>query len=149
MSNEDLSGPWQLHTASRGIDTGDFAKRGSDADDNQRDENPTPDDDNGAAANDGVDEGGGEAVGNRGENKGHEGDLGGRAIARQLGLVAQGLEEVVGIVLGGHSRSGVVGLGVHFAGAVGGVVASHHDGGRQEDVVMCGRKMDKAAGVGQ
>lgn len=112
-----------MRTSCSRVNTGNFTKRSSNADDNQRDENPAPDDIAGATADERVEEGGGETVGNGGEDKGHEGDLGGRAVARQLGLVAQGLEEVVGIVLDGEA-GGVVLVPVlvvlvHLGGAVG------------------------------
>jgi len=110
-------------TSGSGIDTRDFTKRGSDTDDDEGDEDPAPDDVDGAAADERVDERGGEAVGDRGEHKGHEGDLERGAVARQLRLVSEVLEQLVGRLglADRQTRRRVLELGIHVAGA-GGVV---------------------------
>lgn len=84
-------------TGSR-VDTGDLTERGGDTKNDQRDDNPAPDDDNGSTTLEGVVEGRGETVGDRGEDERHEGDMEGRARAHKLGLVAHLVEEVVGRV---------------------------------------------------
>lgn len=81
-----------------GVDAGDLAQRGSDTHDDQGDGEPAPDDVGGPSADDGVVEGRGQTVGDGGEDKGHEGDLQGGPRAHQLGLVAHGGEQLVGIV---------------------------------------------------
>lgn len=131
-------------TSGRGIDARDFTERGSDADNDEGDEDPAPDDVDGAAADERVVERGGEAIGNGGEDKGHEGDLEGGAVARQLGLVAEVLEQLVGRldVAGRQAARGLFELGVHVAGARGVVldVARGH-GGRE-------RARERAGGGG-
>jgi hypothetical protein len=88
-----------VDTAGGGIDTGDFTQGGGDADDDEGDSDPSPDDVDGTAADQRVVERGCETVGDGGEDKGHEGDLEGRAVAAQLGLVAEVLEQLVGRLL--------------------------------------------------
>jgi hypothetical protein len=80
------------------IDTGDFTKRSSDTDNNERDGEPSPDNVDGTAANQRVSQGCSETVGNRSEDEGHEGDLESRTVSRQLSLVAKVLEELIGSV---------------------------------------------------
>lgn len=88
-----------MSTSGRGIDTRDFTKGRGDTDDDCRDQEPAPDDVDGPAPDEGVVEGGGETVGNGGQDKGHEGHLQRGAGARQLRLVAEVLEELVGSVI--------------------------------------------------
>ena len=83
-------------TSSCRIDTGDFTKRRSYTDDNERDGDPTPNNVDGTTADKRIGQGGSETVGNGSEDEGHEGDLEGRAVSRQLSLVAQVLEELIG-----------------------------------------------------
>jgi hypothetical protein len=80
------------------IDTGDFTKRRSNTDNNERDGEPSPDNVDGAAANQRVSQGCSETVGNGSEDEGHEGDLKSRTVSRQLSLVAKVLEELIGSV---------------------------------------------------
>lgn len=98
------------------VDGRDLAQRGGHAEDDETDEHPAPDDDDGTSALKRVVERRGQAVGDRGQHEGHEGDVPGRAGAHQLGLVAEGFEQlvgrvVVGIGLAGARRCGPVGPG--------------------------------------
>lgn len=64
-----------IDAASRGIDRGDFAQRSRHAQDDGRDDDPAPDDHDRPAVLQRVVHGGGQAVGNRGQHKGHEGHV--------------------------------------------------------------------------
>ncbi|KAI6772914.1 hypothetical protein HG530_003872 [Fusarium avenaceum] len=75
-------------------------ERSSNTDNDHRDSEPSPDDVDGAAANQRVGQGCSETVGDGSEDEGHEGDLERRAISRKLSLVAHGLEELIGRVRG-------------------------------------------------
>lgn len=116
-------------TSSSGIDTRDLTERRSDTDDDDGHGDPSPDNVDGTAANQRVYERRGQAVGDRGQHEGHEGDLGGRPVTLQLGLVAQVLEQVVGLVLGVGDTARAAGLVVHDAsGVLLGEVCGRHGG---------------------
>jgi hypothetical protein len=87
-----------LFTSSSRIDTGDFTERASNTDNDEGDGEPAPDDVDGTASDQRVNQGGSETVGDGSEDEGHEGDLEGRAVTRQLSLVAQVLEELVSAI---------------------------------------------------
>lgn len=95
-----------VSTSGSRINTGDFTERRSDTDDDQRHAEPTPNDVDGATASKGVKHRGSQTVGNGRENEGHEGDLESRAVALELGLVAQRLEHVVGSAIVGAGGTG-------------------------------------------
>ena len=84
-----------VNTSSGRIDTGDFTERASNTDNDEGDGEPAPDDVDGTASNQRVNQGGSETVGDGSEDEGHEGDLEGRAVTRQLSLVAEVLEELI------------------------------------------------------
>lgn len=88
------------------VDGRDLAQRGGHAEDDETDEHPAPDDDDGTSALQRVVERRGQAVGDRGQNEGHEGDVPGRAGAHQFGLVAEGFEQLVGRVVVGIGLAG-------------------------------------------
>jgi len=121
---QNKAGQWSC-TSSSGIDTGDFTERRSDADNDERDGDPSPDNIDGTTANNWETKTSSETVGNRREDEGHEGDLESRTITRQLGLVAQVLEEIIGgdVVASGAVTLASFGFGLHHAvGAAGAVV---------------------------
>lgn len=82
-------------TSGSGIDARDFTKGYGNTDNDGRDQEPAPDDVDGPASDEGVVERSGEAIGDGGQDKGHEGHLQRRAVARQLRLVAEIFEELV------------------------------------------------------
>lgn len=82
-------------TSGSGIDTRDFTKRRSDTDSDEGDCDPAPNDVHGAAPDEREDERSGQAVGDRGEHEGHEGDLERRAVSQQLGSVPKVFEELI------------------------------------------------------
>lgn len=84
-----------VFTSSGRIDTGDFTERASNTDNDEGDGEPAPDDVDGTASNQRINQGRSETVGNGCEDEGHEGDLEGRAVTRQLSLVAEVLEELI------------------------------------------------------
>lgn len=127
-------------TSSSGVDAGDLAQRRSHAEDDEGHADPAPDDVARPAANQRIVEGGGQAVGNRGQHEGHEGHLHGRAVARQFRGIAHSLQHGVGRpdlllrkrrrirALAREADLAVEAVGVGIAG--GGVVErGHGDGG--------------------
>ena len=110
------------------VDTRNLAEGGSDAEDNARDGQPSPDDCYGPAVDYGVVQSRGQTVGDRRQNKRHEGDLQGRSRAHQLRLVTHGSQQVVGIIddaaLGGVAVLGKAHLPTLFCGARDKVVLS-------------------------
>lgn len=121
-------------TSSCRIDTGDFTKGRSDTDNDERNSEPSPDNVDGAAANQRVSQGCSETVGNGSEDEGHEGDLESRAVSRQLSLVAKVLEELIGSIwvaragsFGVSSRLLVDGGLLHGTGAGAARVVFGHD----------------------
>lgn len=99
-------------TSSSRIDTCDFTEGRSDADDADTDSQPSPDDGDRPAADQRVVQSGGQTVRDGGEDEGHEGDLEGRSVAAQLGLVAQVGQGIVGIVVDDSWQ--LIELGVGF-----------------------------------
>jgi len=97
-----------VDTSSSRIDAGDFTKRRSYTNNDERDSEPSPNNVDGTAANQRISQGCSETVGNGSEDEGHEGHLESRAVSRQLSLVAQVLEELIGSVCVAGAR----GLGV-------------------------------------
>ena len=93
-------------TSGCGIDTRDFAKRRSDADSDEGNCDPAPDDVHGTATDKRENERRGQAVWDRGEHRGHEGDLERRSVAQQLRLVPEILEELVGCFGLPHRKPG-------------------------------------------
>lgn len=84
-----------VFTSSGRIDTGDFTERASNTDNDEGDGEPSPDDVDGTASNQRKKKGRSETIGDGCEDEGHEGDLEGRAVTRQLSLVAEVLEELI------------------------------------------------------
>jgi hypothetical protein len=118
-----------VNAAAGGVDARDLTQRSSHTENDQRDAEPPPDDADGPCTGDGVEQGRRQTVGHRGQDEGHEGDLEGRPGSHQLGLVAHGLQQVVGIV----ARTVVAGhvlAQAHLASLLG--------GGARVDVVLSG-----------
>lgn len=87
-----------VYTPSGWVDGGDFTKRDGDAENNNRDGDPTPDDICGPTTDERVEEGRSQTVGDRGQHKGHEGHLESGTVSLQFGFVAHGMEQLVGRV---------------------------------------------------
>lgn len=87
-----------VHAARGRVDGRDLAERRGDAEDDQTDEQPAPNDDDRSATLQRIIQRGGQAVGDGGEHERHEGDMPSRAGAHKLSLVAHGGEHSVGIV---------------------------------------------------
>lgn len=126
-----------VSTSGSRIDAGDFTQGRGNTDDDERHGNPTPDDVDGTATDEGVHQGSRKTVGDRGQDEGHEGDLESRAVARQLRLVTQVLEELVGACSvaerGLRTSAHLLRFGIHGSVAAAGRVAladgRRHDGG--------------------
>lgn len=87
LPREQARGQSYAHSTSSWIDRGNLRERNSDTDDEERDEDPAPDNVGGTTGNERIVEGGGETVRHRRENEAHKGDLPDGAITRQFGLI--------------------------------------------------------------
>lgn len=85
-----------VDAACSGKDGADFGERGGDADGDERDENPAPENGDGLAVGEGDVQRGAEAKGNGHDGKGEAQDGHHGQMARQFGLVAQRRERLVG-----------------------------------------------------
>lgn len=112
-----------VDTSGGGIHACDFSQRSGDTENDQGDNDPAPNDNGRAAALERIVERRSETVGDRGEHKGHEGDMPSGTSAHQLGLVAHGLEEPIGIVRVVAGRRPYLGGGHNGGGAGGGLWA--------------------------
>ena len=97
-----------VDTTGGGVDGGDLGQGKGDAHDQEAHEHPAPDDIDGAAGGDRVEQRGGQSIGYGGQDEAHKSDLPDGAVTRQFRDITQILQRLIGLdgVTGGLGVEG-------------------------------------------